>query len=119
MTPRHVPQRTCIACRRVRAKQELLRIVRTPLGEVHADPTGKLAGRGAYLCRDEACLAQAVKQKKLSRALGVALDAAIADEVKACLSAGTLAEPAERRPSVGQVCPPAGGLPHSGRRTEG
>ncbi len=67
----HVPQRTCITCRRVGAKQELVRVVRTPQGEVRLDPTGKLGGRGAYVCRSAKCLEQAVKQRKLARALGV------------------------------------------------
>jgi predicted RNA-binding protein YlxR (DUF448 family) len=60
-----------VACRQVRPKGDLLRIVRTPEGEVGVDPTGKAAGRGAYVCRDEQCAQQAVKQKKLARALGV------------------------------------------------
>lgn len=65
------PQRSCVACRQVRPKGDLLRVVRTPEGEVGVDPTGKAAGRGAYVCRDERCAQQAVKQKKLARALGV------------------------------------------------
>jgi len=81
-TVRHTPQRSCIACRRVRGKPELLRIVRTPLGDVQVDPTGKLAGRGAYLCRNEDCVARAVKQKKLGRALGVSVAPSIVDEVR-------------------------------------
>ena len=55
MATTHSPQRTCIACRTVRAKRELVRIVRTPEGNVQADPTGKKSGRGAYLCRQRAC----------------------------------------------------------------
>jgi predicted RNA-binding protein YlxR (DUF448 family) len=82
---RHIPQRSCIACRRVRGKSELLRIVRTPLGAVEVDPTGKMAGRGAYVCRDENCVAQAIKQKKLGRALGVAVEQSVMDEVRSCL----------------------------------
>jgi len=60
-----------VACRQVRPKGDLLRVVRTPEGEVGVDPTGKAAGRGAYVCRDERCAQQAVKQRKLARALGV------------------------------------------------
>ncbi len=77
----HVPQRTCIACRQGGDKPELLRIVRTPQGEVQLDSTGKVPGRGAYLCRKLSCLTTALKQKKLSRALGVAMS----DEVAAAL----------------------------------
>ncbi len=52
---KHIPQRTCIGCREVEAKRELLRIVRTPEGRVVVDPTGKRAGRGAYLHREREC----------------------------------------------------------------
>jgi predicted RNA-binding protein YlxR (DUF448 family) len=95
--PRHVPQRSCVACRTVRAKWELMRIVRTPLGEVQLDLTGKLAGRGAYLCRDEACLAQAVRQKKLGRALGVSLEPALVDQIRKQLSASRQQEATGRQ----------------------
>lgn len=54
--PKHIPQRTCIACRTVLAKRELLRIVRTPEGLVVADPTGKKNGRGTYVHRTRECL---------------------------------------------------------------
>jgi hypothetical protein len=66
--------RTCAACRQVRAKRSLTRIVRGPDGRVAVDPTGKAAGRGTYICDDPACreprrLADAVK-----RALGAAME---------------------------------------------
>jgi len=83
--PRHVPQRSCVVCRQARPKGELLRVVRTPVGEVRVDPTGKLAGRGAYLCRGERCLEQAIKQNKLGRALGVAVGAEVIEELRDCL----------------------------------
>ena len=55
MGTKHIPQRTCIACRAVRGKRELIRVVRTTENHVEADPTGKKAGRGAYLCRAREC----------------------------------------------------------------
>ena len=55
MGTKHIPQRTCIACRAVRGKKELLRVVRAVENRVEADPTGKKAGRGAYLCRAREC----------------------------------------------------------------
>ena len=61
------PQRMCIACRRLFDKRDLLRIVRTPQGEVRFDPTGKAAGRGAYLCKDPECLKKTVKVKLLNK----------------------------------------------------
>ncbi|HEY8495872.1 MAG TPA: YlxR family protein [Limnochordales bacterium] len=69
MKPRKVPQRTCVGCRQVRAKRELVRVVRTPDGQVTVDTTGKLAGRGAYVCPDPNCLELAWKGRRLERAL--------------------------------------------------
>jgi uncharacterized protein len=67
--PKHIPQRTCIACRRTDAKRGLMRLVRDAEGRVALDPTGKRAGRGAYLCHDPACWEQALKRHGLERAL--------------------------------------------------
>ncbi len=64
------PQRSCVACRKVRPQRELLRIVRTLSGEIQADPGGKTPGRGAYLCPAEECVQAALRQRKLERALG-------------------------------------------------
>jgi predicted RNA-binding protein YlxR (DUF448 family) len=50
LRPKHVPRRTCVACRETDAKRQLIRLVRTPEGTVEVDPTGKRNGRGAYLC---------------------------------------------------------------------
>ena len=52
--PKHIPQRTCVGCRKVLAKRDLLRLVRTPAGIV-IDPTGKLSGRGVYLHNLRSC----------------------------------------------------------------
>ena len=65
------PQRTCLGCREVRNKNELVRIVRTPSGEVILDGTGRASGRGAYICRSAECLKKAVRSKALNRALKV------------------------------------------------
>lgn len=73
--PRHVPQRTCVACRRTFAKRELVRIVRTPEGVVEVDPTGKRSGRGAYLCPTPDCWHLAVQKGRLDRALKTNLGA--------------------------------------------
>lgn len=53
---KHIPQRTCIGCRTVQSKRELMRIVRTPEGTVMADPTGKKNGRGTYVHKSRDCL---------------------------------------------------------------
>jgi len=74
--PRHVPQRTCVACRRTTAKRELVRIVRTPEGGVEVDPTGKRSGRGAYLCPTPDCWRLALQRGRLDRALKTSVSAA-------------------------------------------
>jgi len=68
---KHVPQRTCIACRRTDAKRGLIRLVRTLDGRVEVDSTGKRNGRGAYLCHNPACWDAAIKRRALERALRV------------------------------------------------
>ena len=67
--PKHVPQRTCVACRQTGAKRGLIRLVRTPAGTVEVDPTGKRAGRGAYLCARERCWERGINERVLGRAL--------------------------------------------------
>ena len=69
MKQRKTPIRSCTACRTSGDKKGLLRIVRTPAGEVTVDETGKLAGRGTYICPNSGCLRRAIKEKRLSRAL--------------------------------------------------
>ncbi len=66
---KHIPQRTCVACRTVRPKRELVRVVRTPEGSVAVDETGKQNGRGAYLCPTRACWETALSEGLLNRAL--------------------------------------------------
>lgn len=68
-TAKRKPQRTCLGCRESKNKDELIRIVRSPEGEVSVDLTGKKNGRGAYLCRQASCLQKAVKSRALARAL--------------------------------------------------
>lgn len=70
---RHIPQRTCIICRRVAGKRDLIRIVRTADQGVIVDPTGKRNGRGAYLCRDKACWQKALRSQALERHLKTTL----------------------------------------------
>lgn len=64
-----IPQRTCIGCGMKKDKKELVRIVRTPEGTLQLDLTGRMNGRGAYVCRDTACLDKALKRKALQRSL--------------------------------------------------
>ena len=69
MRRKHVPQRTCVACRRTQSKRELVRVVRLATGGVVVDPTGKRSGRGAYLCRRRRCWERALRESRLEYAL--------------------------------------------------
>ena len=71
--PRHVPERRCVACGQRAPKRDLVRIVRTPQGTVHADSTGKSSGRGAYLCSSMDCWDKGVRRGGLERNLRVAI----------------------------------------------
>lgn len=62
------PMRMCIACRQMKLKKEMLRVVKTADGEIFADETGKAAGRGAYVCSDEACRKKLNDKKLLHKA---------------------------------------------------
>lgn len=73
LRPRHVPLRTCIACRSTEAKRGLVRVVRTPGGRVELDATGKKNGRGAYVHETASCWDEALKKERLGRALKVAV----------------------------------------------
>jgi hypothetical protein len=66
---KHIPQRTCIACRTTSSKRQFVRVVRTPEGAVTVDTTGKAAGRGAYVCAQSDCWAEAIKKDRLAHAL--------------------------------------------------
>jgi predicted RNA-binding protein YlxR (DUF448 family) len=79
---RHVPQRTCVACRTVRPKRELVRVVRTVEGTVLVDESGRHSGRGAYLCRQQVCWESALLQRKLDRALKVTVPADTIDRLR-------------------------------------
>ena len=70
---RHIPQRTCIACRAVKAKRELVRIVRTPARTVAVDQTGKAPGRGAYLCKQQSCWEKGLTKDAIKRVLKVSV----------------------------------------------
>ena len=63
------PVRQCVACREKKEKGQLVRVVRMPDGVIAVDTRGKMPGRGAYLCKEEACLEKAVKSRALQRAL--------------------------------------------------
>ncbi len=68
--PGKIPMRKCVGCGESREKKSLIRVVRTTDGKICLDATGRMNGRGAYLCDDPACLEKARKRKSLNRAFG-------------------------------------------------
>lgn len=64
-----VPERKCMGCGEKRAKKELIRIVRTPEGNILLDGKGKISGRGVYICPEKSCLEKAKKAKRFERSL--------------------------------------------------
>ena len=81
------PLRQCVGCRQMKEKSGLLRVVRTKEGLILTDKTGKINGRGAYICPDEACFALAKKNHGLSRTLRVNVDDDIFDGLSAEIKA--------------------------------
>ena len=77
MKTKKTPMRMCLGCREMKPKRELVRIIRTPEGEIRLDTTGKASGRGAYICSRAECLKQSIKTSALSRAF----DSPVGDEV--------------------------------------
>jgi predicted RNA-binding protein YlxR (DUF448 family) len=91
LRPKHVPQRTCIACRTTEAKRGLVRVVRTPAGRVELDATGKKNGRGAYVHESRACWDDALRKGRLGHALKVTVpedDLKLLQEHAASLESG-------------------------------
>ena len=79
--PKKVPLRKCLGCGEMKPKQELIRAVRSPEGEISLDLTGKKNGRGAYICRDSRCLTAAIKAKRFERAFGCKIEQPVYDSM--------------------------------------
>ncbi|MDS0524889.1 YlxR family protein [Clostridium sp. SHJSY1] len=82
MKVKKIPLRMCTGCMEMKPKKELIRVVKSPEGEVSVDLTGKKSGRGAYVCKSAECLEKAVKTKRLSRNLDVSIDEIIYNRLK-------------------------------------
>ena len=78
-----IPVRQCLGCNEHRPKVELLRVVRSPEGEISLDFTGKKSGRGAYICRDVKCLRRARKSLRIDRTLDVSVPSDVYDAMEA------------------------------------
>jgi predicted RNA-binding protein YlxR (DUF448 family) len=83
-----IPLRQCTGCMERKAKNELIRVVRTPENDIALDFSGKMNGRGAYICKNSDCLSLAVKKKRLENAFGVAIPEELFERLKKELTSG-------------------------------
>ena len=82
MTVKKIPMRQCVGCGEMREKKELVRVIKTPEGEVVFDVTGRKNGRGAYVCFSTECLDTAIKRKGLERSLKIAIPQEVYEVLK-------------------------------------
>ena len=81
-----MPERQCLGCNEHKAKGELLRVLRTPEGEIVLDFTGKRSGRGAYICKSVSCLKKARKSGRIGRSLDCEIPETVYDRMEKELS---------------------------------
>lgn len=105
MKPKKIPLRMCSGCSGRFSKKELVRVVRSPDGEISLDTTGRKSGRGAYVCPKAGCLKLARKAKRLERAL----ECAIPDAVYDSLEKAMVSEEAQQPPKVATALKKTGG----------
>lgn len=79
---KRIPQRTCMGCNQKKDKKDLIRIVKNKDGNINIDKTGKLEGRGAYICDSIECLEKVIKSKRLERVLETKIDNEIYDKLR-------------------------------------
>ena len=82
-----IPMRQCVGCREMKPKKELVRVVKSPEGEISMDLKGKAPGRGAYVCRNVECLRRAIKSRALERGFATAIPQEVYDRLQAELEA--------------------------------
>ncbi len=83
-----IPMRQCLGCREMKAKRELIRVVRSPEGDISLDFKGKASGRGAYICPNPDCLKKAVKARALERAFSAQIPPEIYEKLNEEMEAG-------------------------------
>lgn len=86
--PKKIPMRQCLGCREMKPKGELIRVVRSPEGDISLDFRGKKPGRGAYLCPDPNCLARARKGSAIERAFSAQVDPEVYQALEEQMKAG-------------------------------
>ena len=79
MKPKKIPMRMCLGCNEMKPKKDLIRVVKSPEGEISLDFTGKKSGRGAYICRSVECFNKARKGRRLEKAFSCKIDAGVYD----------------------------------------
>ena len=89
MKEKKVPMRMCVGCREMKPKKELIRVVRSPEGEISLDFKGKASGRGAYVCPDPRCLKKAIKARALERAFSAQIPPEIYERLESQMEGGT------------------------------
>ena len=77
-----IPNRTCIGCNTQKPKKELIRIVKNTQGEIKIDKTGKLPGRGAYICNNSECLEKAVRSKRLEKSFEMKIEDVVYEQLR-------------------------------------
>ena len=83
-----IPMRQCLGCREMKPKKELIRVVRSPEGNISLDFKGKASGRGAYVCPNAQCLKKAIKAKSLERAFSTQIPPEIYEALEQEMEAG-------------------------------
>ena len=83
-----IPMRQCLGCREMKPKKELIRVVRSPEGEISLDFRGKANGRGAYVCPDPACLKKAIRAKALEHAFSAPIPAEVYERLNQEMETG-------------------------------
>lgn len=87
---KRLPQRTCIGCNTKKDKKELIRIVKNKNGEIKVDFTGKMDGRGTYICKREECLNKAIKNKKIVRIFEMEIEDSIYENLRIFINGGEI-----------------------------
>ena len=88
LKPKKIPQRQCVGCREMKDKRELIRVVKSPEGDVSLDFRGKKPGRGAYVCPNADCLKRARKSRALERAFSAAIPPEVYDALEQEMAKG-------------------------------
>lgn len=88
MSQKKIPMRQCLGCREMKPKRELIRVVRSPEGQISLDLRGRANGRGAYICPEPDCLKKAIKSKALERAFSAAIPTEVTQRLQEEMEGG-------------------------------